>query len=84
MIKSDWLDLRFQSCERDAASFMSVVLQKADTTPHERMVAQTMQAPIRLPDDPVPASAMHVPDDGLDAASVGPGRCESARAVQGV
>lgn len=51
-----YLDQSLKPCDREQAAFMRVVLNKIETTPQERTVARTMQADLRLPDDPVSAA----------------------------
>lgn len=51
MTQSAFLDDRLAPCARDRAAFMRVTLTKVKTTPHERMIAQTLQAQFQLPDD---------------------------------
>ncbi len=46
-----YLDEALKPCERPAAGFMRVVLQKVETTPRERTVARVMRADFALPDD---------------------------------
>jgi hypothetical protein len=48
-----WLDMKLVPCEQANAAFMKVTLRKIATSPHERTMARTMQADLRLPDDPV-------------------------------
>jgi hypothetical protein len=48
---STYLDMGLRECRRETAAFMRVLLRKVETSPQERMIAQTMQPGIRLPDD---------------------------------
>lgn len=49
--RSCYLDLQLRECAREQAAFMRVILQKVETTLRERMVARTMDARLRWPDD---------------------------------
>ncbi|MBX3606928.1 MAG: hypothetical protein KF788_16745 [Piscinibacter sp.] len=59
---STYLDLKLQSCGREQAAFMRLVLVKQETTLAERTAARTMQAGLRLPDDEVPERYRACPD----------------------
>jgi len=63
--ESQFLDTSLRPCARQQAAFMRVVLVKVATTPRERMIAQTMQADVRLPDD-TPAPWQPAAADGVD------------------
>jgi SAM-dependent methyltransferase len=61
MASSSYLDVDLRECARENAAFMRLLLRKIETSPQERMVAQTMQPGIRLPEDPVrPVAAERV------------------------
>lgn len=49
-----FLDAQGRPCDSAGAALMRVVLRKVATSPQERMVAQTLQATVRLPDDTIP------------------------------
>ncbi len=51
--QSVYLDSSLKECSLEQASFMRVVLCKIETSPKERTIARTMQADLRLPEDPV-------------------------------
>jgi SAM-dependent methyltransferase len=57
MASSTYLDMGLRECSRQSAAFMRLLLRKVETSPQERMIAQTMQPGIRLPEDePVAAN----------------------------
>lgn len=53
MAEFTYLDAHLQECAVEHAAFMRVYLRKVATTLRERTTARTMQADLRLPDDPV-------------------------------
>jgi hypothetical protein len=53
---STYLDMGLRECGRQSAAFMRLLLRKVETSPQDRMIAQTMQPGVRLPDDE-PAAA---------------------------
>ncbi|MDB5745576.1 MAG: hypothetical protein JWP72_424 [Massilia sp.] len=64
--RSNWLDSSLKECGVEQAAFMHVILRKIATSPRERNTARTMQADLRLPEDPVPAAEAF--SSGADAA----------------
>lgn len=64
LVRSQWLNLKLQPCEHEAASFMRVVLRKIQTSLREKTVARTMRADFGGIDDDalvVQADAVAVP-----------------------
>ena len=66
MQSSTWLDLQLKPCAQAQAAFMRVSLRKVETSPRERMTAQTMSAQVMLPADddidmPVAALPLRAP-----------------------
>jgi len=48
----EWQDVQMKTCDRTAAAFMKVVLEKTETSPWERTIARTMRSNFSgIPDD---------------------------------
>lgn len=63
-----WMDERHAACDKAAAAFMTVTLEKIPTTVAERMTARTMRPDFGGLLDPVPAAA--APERALPVAPV--------------
>jgi SAM-dependent methyltransferase len=77
IVRSEWLDLQLQPCERSNAAFMKVLLRKTFTTASDRMTARTLQPDFGgIEDDlsvfeasPVSGRQPKSPIDAVDAAT---------------
>lgn len=56
---SCYLDLELREVPRERAAFMRLTLEKVVTTPRERMVARTMGATLRVPEDTLDAAWLY-------------------------
>jgi hypothetical protein len=71
MLRSQWLDLRLEPCEKTQAAFMRVVLRKVGTTAQERTTARTMQSDFGgLVDDALPEVGPDAPLMRTEPAAV--------------
>jgi len=63
-----WLDSKLAQCEKSAAAFMSVTLEKVPTTVAERMTARTMRPDFGGLLDPIPVPCQTAPLPAPDLA----------------